>query len=641
MSDQKFIVVDVPGVGDVEFPATMSMTEITREAARLHNEAALTDPNRKPTSAEDYLPQKPQSDGKLRNFARALLPSTTPRDYIEGPIRAVTHPIDSLGLVLGALLDAHRTQFQKAGANARGVINEPTLRGKAESASRLIGHTAAGLLPVVGPAAANIGEQGAEGDFDAMIGGGAGLITGVLAPKVVAKVAPRVPGIGRTTNPQLAEAVAFGEREGIPIDPATASGRPILRRIQKRVGDTLGGSGNTERFQTSQQQALTATGRQLAERADPTAAASPETAGRAIRDDVQGVIRREHATANTSYERLRQIEHDPANRRSVQVGKDGDGKPIMEDMAAPVDVRSAKAALKPILERLQRLYPIAQRQASKGYQAIENIVNGKDYVPLTEADDNLSAIKSVSRGADMPELRSTSQGLAAQAVAELESAVQRTTATLGAEATTARNTGRAATTAKYAAEDVLSALREEPVQVFNQATYARDAGIQQLREMAKLSPDGLRKVGRAYLDDLVDKATKDGKFDHAQALAASWEKLGPETKKLLFKDPAYIRDLDNFFRLAKTVSENPNPSGTAGQLTATNVASALPMKLASKMLYSRRGIQLLINGIRLPSGRVAMRASAMPPKPGMSAGRGVAPSMADKKRPDDEETRKR
>ena len=42
-----------------------------------------------------------------------------------------------------------------------------------------------------------------------------------------------------------------------------------------------------------------------------------------------------------------------------------------------------------------------------------------------------------------------------------------------------------------------------------------------------------------------------------------WEHLGPETKKLFFKDPALIRDLDNFFTLAQRSAENPNPSGTA------------------------------------------------------------------------------
>jgi hypothetical protein len=800
------VVLDAGDLSDA--PVVVSANDLSDGPAPVHIG--------RPVSAEDFI-AKPESDGVLRNLARAILPSTTASDYIEGPLYAAAHPIDSLGLVLGALLDAHRTQFQKAGANARAVINEPTLRGKAESASRLIGHTAAGLLPVVGPAAANVGEQGAEGDWRAMIGGGGGLIAGVLAPKVVAKVAPRVPGIGRTANPKLAEAVAFGEREGIPIDPATASGRPILRRIQKRVGDTLGGSGNTERFQAGQQQALTATGRKLAAQADPTGASSPETAGAALREGVQGKVTEYQGEANRAYARLRDIEADPANTTVFQdtpdppradaphrfvdsanpkpndiflaalkdardqgyTGSSGELKAIFDEkvasakrlkeataegteygdaallkairdlgglrmydknyvpgakttrltgefdsvkgffkgqrvftekglaaddmvmqlrqdprwqsviaedtdlvevlrniaakkkdlgpgdlqyylrgagvhpgvkwwvspkepvsVQAPVDLYQVKSALRPVYERMTRQLPITQQRSSPGLKAIENILNGPDYAPLSQVDTDLSAIKAISRGADLPELRNLSEGLAANAVGVLERAVQEAAERAGPEAVAARTAGRQATIAKYDAAGVLKAMRKEPVQTFKQAMFARDAGINQLREVAKLAPDALPKVGRAYLDDLVDTATADGKFDRAAGLSASWERLGPETKKLLFRDPAYIRDLDNFFRLAKTIGENPNPSGTAGQLTATNVASAIPMKFASKLLYSRRGIQLLINGIRLPSGRVAARASMMP-KPGMSVGRGVAPSMADKKRPDDEETRKR
>lgn len=787
------------------------------ELQKIFADAELYDPNRKPASAEDFAPAKPQSEGFFANLARNVLPSTTLKDYIEGPARMVTHPVDSIGLILSALKDAHAQQFQKAGASARAVLSEPSMGGKAAAASRTLGHTAAGLIPIVGPAAATIGEQAAEGDLMGAAGGATGLIGGIAAPKAVAKVA-RVPGIGRTPNPKLADAVALGEREGIPIDAATASGRPVVRRLQKRVGDTLGGASTAEQFQRDQSAALASTGRRFAEKADPTGASSPETAGAALREGVANKVAEYQGEANRAYGELRDIEADPANTTTIadlpdppdpaapyaftdkrnpkmndiflgaledakQHGFKGtaaelkaafdekvaSAKRLKESMAegdeygdtallkairdlgglrmfdknyvagakttrltsefdnvkgffkgqriytekglanddlvmqlrqdprwaarlddnadmnevlreiaakrmkssggegdiqhylrgagvypgvkwweaakppqvvqAPVDLSSVKDALRPVYERMTRQLPITQQRSSPGLKAIENILNGPDYAPLTQVDTDLSAIKAISRGADLPELRTMSEGLAANAVGVLERAVQEAAERAGPRAVEVRNLGREATTNKYSAAAVLKAMREEPVQTFQQATFARDAGVNHLRDVARYAPDALPKIGRAYLDDLIDKATVDGKFDRSQSLAASWERLGPETKKLLFKDPAYIKDLDDFFRLAKSIAENPNPSGTASQMNVANLVTAPGMYIASKLLYTRRGIKTLINGLRLPSGRIAAPASAVAPKPGATSPAPASSFARDQRKQQDEARR--
>jgi hypothetical protein len=60
----------------------------------------------------------PEQPGAVRRFlggaAQMLLPSTTPSDYIKGPMYVARHPLDSLGLLAGAIKDAHAAQFQKA-----------------------------------------------------------------------------------------------------------------------------------------------------------------------------------------------------------------------------------------------------------------------------------------------------------------------------------------------------------------------------------------------------------------------------------------------------------------------------------------------------------------------------------------------
>lgn len=118
----------------------------------------------------------------VSNFAKNVLPSTVPSDYIEGPMYAAQHPIDSISLVLKALWDAHAAQAGKTVESAKQVIGEPTLKGKLMAGSETLGHGLATILPAVGPAAANAGEQIGSGD----IAGGLGAATGILTPNVVA-----------------------------------------------------------------------------------------------------------------------------------------------------------------------------------------------------------------------------------------------------------------------------------------------------------------------------------------------------------------------------------------------------------------------------------------------------------------------
>lgn len=285
-----------------------------------------------------------------------------------------------------------------------------------------------------------------------------------------------------------------------------------------------------------------------------------------------------------------------------------------ESMAMPVDVRTVKKMLRPVYDRMMRQLPVTQQRASPGLKAIENILNGPDYVPATVADADLSAIKGLSRGADLPELRDLSRGLAAKAVGTLERAVRDAVAKGGSKATEALETGRAATRTKWQAGDVLKQMRDEPVQAFQQLVYSKDAGIAQLRKVAEFAPGEMAKVGRAFLDDLLHTATQEGGFGRTDAIARKWQQLGPETRTILFGDAAYIRDLDNFFHLAKRLGEVKNPSGSALGVSAgasvglilTNPAAGLPLTLGagamSKILRSPTAVKFLTEGMRLQAG---------------------------------------
>ncbi len=222
------------------------------------------------------------------------------------------------------------------------------------------------------------------------------------------------------------------------------------------------------------------------------------------------------------------------------------------------------------------------------------------------------------------ELKVAGQARVMGAIDQLETALKAGVEQGGPAATEALTAGRAATVAKYGAQDVLKALRSqgrEPIAVYRQLTAAGDQSINLLRDVAKQAPAELPKLGRAYLDGLLDKATVGGNFEHAAKIAADWEKLGPETKRTLFKDPGYVRDLDNFFRLAKIAAENANPSGTAhtllgyGQIAHTvmnpigGLGEVVGFAGLSKFLHSSAGVRLLTEGIRLPSRAPGARAA--------------------------------
>ncbi len=284
-----------------------------------------------------------------------------------------------------------------------------------------------------------------------------------------------------------------------------------------------------------------------------------------------------------------------------------------QPMGLPVDLTGVKQALRPVYDRITRQLPITQQRSSPGLKAIENILNGDDFAPVSVVDADLSAIKSLARGADLPELRDVSQGIAAKAVQELDRAVREATAYGGPEASKALDTGRAATKAKYAASDVLRKVRNEPVQAYQQAVYSKDAGIEHLRSVQKLAPAEMPKLGRAFLEDMMDTATATGGFEKGRTLFGKWQNVGPQTKAILFGETT--KDLDKFFLLAERLGQQSNPSGTAltlhgaGQigLAFSHPTLGIPVLLGSgaisKILHSPRAVKFLTEGMQQSTGR--------------------------------------
>jgi hypothetical protein len=593
-----------------------------------------------PTTPEAPPPTAPQAAPEGDSWGNAL-----------STLWHTVNPIEALKTVAEPVRDVARAgwqltqgDLQGAGASASHALEPLRQLGAAHGELGREAIDAAGqgdyltaarkgvnyLLLGVGPAL----DQASE-DFEAgrpkqgtarTLGIGANLV----APAVAGKVAPRIPAPFKNKTAAEREALVYGESRNIPVDAGTATGNRFVRGTQAMADHSLGGSMVAESAQEAASQAFTREGQALASRAHPTPMQAPQ-AGAAVRGAIERRVERLGDRADAAYTKLRQIENAPTSTRQVQLRiptTDAAGVTKMStvtvDMQLPVDLKSVKVSLKPLAEALERSLPLAQRQANPGLNAIQQVLSAADALPVSMVDEFLSPIKAIARSKSAtPRAR----GLAKQAVAQLEDAVQAAVAQGGPAAVRARTVGRASTAAKYNTAEILKSLRKEPGKAAQQLLVPGDMAIEQLRTVARVAPQQMPALGRAYIERLLKKATKEGKFEHADWMQAEWEKLGPQTKKVVFKDAALIKDLDDFFLLAKMSAKKANPSGTATTIATvqstggalsiafshpvTGAAVLLGPAVVSKLLHSRAGVRALTQGLSVPvSNRLAASTAA-------------------------------
>lgn len=543
------------------------------------------------------------------NFFKEALKSVNPIAINQGMADALWDPRGALAGILNAQ--------GEVGAKAKAEFE----KGNYAQGAR---HAINWLLPVVGPRLDQAGDFMQEGEFAKGLGATVDVAGQVAGPKAVGNLTRggvKVPALVKNPNPVDAAAVQAGLRAGVPVDAATASGNPYVRGVQRlsehttlagaHVGQqaaagaaaglsdwgaalankvapgparTIEQAGESLQTSIAARAARDAAGRgrageRLAGKVHPTAVAR-ETAGQGTRDSI--AVRRGalHEEAGVAYDGLRAIEADPANAVSIPemiTLPTSSGTPLRvpsgqtTTVALPVDQTAAKAAFAPLREHLLQTMPLAQRQASPGLLAIENILNGPDMVPLSVADANLSALKRIARQASSPDTANVSQGLAKAAISQLDAAVQRAATKAGPEATRLLREGRNAVKAKYAAQEVLEALHTEPVRVVDQLTRPRDVALRQLQDVQKLAPAEMPKIARAYVDGLLEA--------DAGTATRQWQQLGAQSKAILIQDPKLRQALDTFFR------PGPGPAGSAAEVLKTLPQE--PVRVLTQATYAK------------------------------------------------------
>jgi hypothetical protein len=587
------------------------------------------------------------------DFAKEALASLNPASINRGVQSLFWDPIGTLKTVGGAPA--------KLARDAEAAYKQ----GDYAAASR---HLLNSVVPLVGPRLDEAGNLMQKGEIAKGLGATADVGLQIAGPLAARGRAPLVvKGMG-TTVPEERAAIAFAQQRGIPVDAATATGgNAAVAGTQALADRSFGGSIIGQRARAAQGAALKATGEDIASRVNapttgPSApvraavdqfgqriqgegsvidwpaetgvgrtvtdasgsqvpaplagtAQTAEQAGTGVRGAIQARVDALKQSASASYDRFAET-----------------------TQGAQLDTTPIKTALAPVLADLEKTMPLGLKQMSKPLTALRNIMDGPDVTDLATAESNRGSLLALQR---MGDATPNAKRIIGKAIDELDASIMKRVDEAGPQARAALLQGRAATREKYATIDTLDSLSAEPVRIFNQATWAKDSGIDQLRSVQKVAPEQMRNLGRAWLDDALDKATAEGGFGHGDKLWANWEKLGPETKKVLFGE-AHTSDLDKFFLLAKKAAANPNPSGSGyvatlgaeGAHLVFSPLTAIPLQVGlgaiSKLLHSPAGVRLLTRGLTVPVKSAAgpMVAAALakaideatsPPQPPASA----------------------
>lgn len=178
------IRVQVPGHGIVEFPDGTSPDDM-RQAL-----ASLSAPTR-PVRAEDFMAPSSAPEGSaLGRFASGVGAMLNPVSAAEGLYQAVRHPIDTA-------VNLGQAQYAQ-GAQAVDLAKQ----GRYTEA---LGHGMAAAFPLLGPAAAQAGEQIASGDIAGGLGSAAGLLAPMAVPAAARAAARALPA---TLKVSIAESLA-------------------------------------------------------------------------------------------------------------------------------------------------------------------------------------------------------------------------------------------------------------------------------------------------------------------------------------------------------------------------------------------------------------------------------------------------
>jgi len=570
-----------------------------------------------------------------------------------------------------AIGEAAKNPIQ-AGRAMYGQQREMYEKSKKEPGIAGLGYRAASYLPIAGPGAVQAGEDFRAGRY----GAGAAHTLELLAPSA-AKLLPKgirlEPAVRNVYNPVEEAAVQSIEKD-VPLSIGQRTGHPGLKRVEQTM-ESLPGSGiRASKARMATEEALAGKEKQLAARAGGQVT-DPYGAGQALIQRRIRLTAQLKGKADRLYNEVRQS--TAVNRQTVQTGtKTVPGAnplatltpagmprqvPVYSVLETPVDLAPIRQGLAPVYDDLKRALPDARRANSPAWRSLEELMTSdKKFMNAMDFDRTLSAVKALARDGDSPYLSTQSQRLAKMTIAQGETEFQRAVQGAGSDVLGKLQAGRRLVRAYHNVDELFQDMSEEPAKFYYNLVQGGDRSLNTLRELRKIAPNELKTTGRTFLEGLIDKSTKEGGFGRSAGIAADWNRLGPETKELLF-GKQLTGDLDKFMLASKRVSRIMNPSGTSSSWYALGaygtVAHALVTAitggfkqaalgqaaleitgavglpwLGSRILFSPGGAKLLTQAMTLPvrtpawtaaatalTARVAQEAKSQQPEPKQAA----------------------
>jgi hypothetical protein len=549
-------------------------------------------------------------------------------------------------------------------AGAKQEARKTAAELKAGHPIEALGHGMATALPVLGPAAAHAGETLASGDF----AGGGGETAGLLLPFGLSKAAeflPKNPTVGpilRDVNtPEVRSALDYTKGKGVRISAGQETGNRGVTRLEQGLENFPGSSTRTHEFLSGQQGELSGLGRDLAQRVSPIKT-SEVGAGEALQQRMTQRLNTLKSQMDNLYSGVRSTAESfkknvpgPPKQSSIV---DVNGNPIMtpttQTFETPISLNPIRSGLSDVYEELNRSLPDARKASSPAFTSLKNLMdNPNPYMNAMDFDKTLSALKSITRDGNNPLLSNRSQGLAKlmikQGEGEMQNALSAADPGLPAKLRAARTVAKT----YYDTADFINDMHSEPAQLYSNLVTGGDRVINTLQELNKVAPAQLKTVGRTFLDHMVDKATAEGGFQRGAGVLQDWNRLGPQTKNLIY-GPQLTTELDKFFLAAKKIVQSQNPSGSAHMIAAlkgagiagaalTEMFTGHPLagigtaavgfgapNIAARMLFTPGGVRLLTKVLSVPAGSAEFQAAARALEAGAAAQQTTNPTTKSK-----------
>ena len=482
------------------------------------------------------------------------------------------------------LMAPQADQFRQAGED----FERPGILPKLSAA----GHALAGAVPVFGPAAAEIGENVGDGDFGAAAGNA--LMLG--GPEAWNKLGPKsvnIPrGVKNVNTPAIEDAIG-SLAPNVRMTPFQRAGQTGLESSAKNLKNMPGTANQAHEFYQGQQSDIAAEaqrriGQQGSQGTLPSLSGRPAQvtndvgAGQFVQDELGSSIKRNQEAAKQSYDYVRQetaknvVPKQTGTSTSPILGPNGNpiSSPVYTMLESPVDLEPIRAQLQPIYEDLANNLAPAKQQASTAFTALKNLMERQDLTHMNAMDFDkfLGALKSITRNGESPNLSNTSQRLATQVISAGEKGLDQALVGAGPDVIDALHRGRRAVAEYHDIDEFLQDIRKkpnepyEPASIFDALTRGGNRAITTLETIKRHSPAAIDTIGRTLLNEMLDKATREGGWGRSAGADADWTRLGDDTKSLLY-GPQVTKSLEQLFLGAKKLTPAEG-SPTAGRLSA-------------------------------------------------------------------------